>query len=115
MQQEQSNAMYVDVYNGQEQVLASKQYKKRGSYKMGKQNVRNYNKPKGVSNHTRLNSNIMELLNLDCQLDFNEYSRRNHYIREEVSAEFIYFNAICDLEVERCLTIQEDLTPMPMH
>ena len=57
----------------------------------------------------------MELLNLDCQLDFNEYSRRNHYIREEISAEFIHFNAICDLEVERCLTIQErgfDTPPM---
>ena len=49
----------------------------------------------------------MELLNLDANLNFKQHSRRNHYIFEEISAEFINFNAITDVEVERWLTIQE--------
>lgn len=56
----------------------------------------------------------MELLNLDANLNFKQHSRRYHYIDEEISAEFIHFNAICDVEVERCLTIQEqDLDTPP--
>ena len=57
----------------------------------------------------------MELLNLDANLNFKQHSRRNHYIDEEISAEFIHFNAICDVEIKRCLTIQErgfDTPPM---
>ena len=49
----------------------------------------------------------MELLNLDAQLNFEQHSRHNHYINEEISAEFIHFTAVCDIEVERWLTIQE--------
>ncbi len=49
----------------------------------------------------------MELLSIDAQLNFKQHSRRNHYINEEITAEFIHFNAICDVEVERWLTIQE--------
>lgn len=49
----------------------------------------------------------MELLNLDAQLNFEQHSRHRHYIFEEISAEFLHFNAIADIEVERWLTIQE--------
>ena len=43
----------------------------------------------------------MELLSIDAQLNFKQHSRRNHYINEEITAEFIHFNAICDVEVEK--------------
>ena len=56
----------------------------------------------------------MELLSIDAQLNFQQHSRRNHYINEEISAEFIHFNAICDVEIKRWLTIQEqDLDTPP--
>ena len=49
----------------------------------------------------------MELIDLTANLNFKEYSRRRHYIFEEIDASFIHFNVVCDIEVERWLTIQE--------
>lgn len=49
----------------------------------------------------------MQILELHADLKFKEHSRRRHYISEQIDVEFIYFTAVCDIEVERWITVQE--------
>lgn len=49
----------------------------------------------------------MQILELHADLNFKEHSRRRHYIFEQIDAEFIHFTAVCDIEVERWITVQE--------
>ena len=49
----------------------------------------------------------MEILELHADLNFKEHSRRSHYIFEQIDAEFIHFTAVCDIEVERWITVQK--------
>ena len=47
-----------------------------------------------------------EILELHADLNFKEHSRRRHYIFEQIDVEFIHFTAVCDIEVERWITVQ---------
>ena len=49
----------------------------------------------------------MQILELHADLNFKEHSRRRHYIFEQIDVEFIHFTAVCDIEVERWITVQE--------